>query len=105
MTAITGLPSERPSGGPGLPAAGLTRHVPDLRADRRAARVERVGDRLTRAFAVFVFAFLFLPIVVVVVYKHIPKARRCESCFLSNLEIESCLNFPFSRQVKGSFDT
>ena len=48
----------------------------------------------------------YLPsIIVVFVYKHIPKARRSESCVLSNREIESCLNFPFSRQVKGSFDT
>ena len=37
-------------------------------ADLRAARLERLGDRATRAFAVLVFVFLFLPILVVVVY-------------------------------------
>jgi spermidine/putrescine transport system permease protein len=42
--------------------------IRDIAAGRRAARLERVGERLTRAYTLLVFAFLFLPIVVVVVY-------------------------------------
>ena len=37
-------------------------------AGRRAARVERLGERATRVFTALVFAFLFLPIVIVVIY-------------------------------------
>ena len=37
-------------------------------AGRRAARVERLGERATRVFTTLVFAFLFLPIVIVVIY-------------------------------------
>lgn len=40
----------------------------DLAAALRAARLERLGDRATRLYAVLVFAFLFLPIAVVVVF-------------------------------------
>ncbi len=40
----------------------------DLQAGRRAARMERIGDRATRAYTVLVFAFLFLPILIVVIY-------------------------------------
>jgi spermidine/putrescine transport system permease protein len=60
---VTAL-ADRPAGAGTGAAASLAR----LRADRRAAVLERFGDRVTRAFAVLVFAFLFLPIVVVVVY-------------------------------------
>lgn len=42
--------------------------VVDARAGRRAARLERIGERLTFAYTGLVFAFLFLPIVIVVVY-------------------------------------
>lgn len=45
------------------PDAGI-----DLAAARRAARAERVGERLVRLYTVLVFAFLFLPILIVVVY-------------------------------------
>ena len=37
-------------------------------AGRRAARVERLGERATQVFTALVFAFLFLPIVIVVIY-------------------------------------
>ena len=40
----------------------------DQRAGRRAARLERVGDRATRVYTGLVFAFLFLPILIVVIY-------------------------------------
>ncbi len=40
----------------------------DLRAGRRAARLERLGERATAAFTGVVFAFLFLPILIVVIY-------------------------------------
>ncbi len=40
----------------------------DLRAARRAARLERLGDRAARAYTGLVFVFLFLPILIVVIY-------------------------------------
>ncbi len=40
----------------------------DLRAGRRAARLERLGERATSTFTGLVFAFLFLPILIVVIY-------------------------------------
>jgi spermidine/putrescine transport system permease protein len=40
----------------------------DVRRARRAARLERLGDRAAWAWTGLVFAFLFLPILVVVVY-------------------------------------
>ena len=40
----------------------------DVRAGRRAARLERLGERATRLFTAMVYAFLFLPIFIVVVY-------------------------------------
>lgn len=40
----------------------------DARAGRRAARLERLGDRAARIYTVLVFAFLFLPILIVVIY-------------------------------------
>lgn len=40
----------------------------DVRAGRRAARLERLGERATQAFTALVYAFLFLPILVVVIY-------------------------------------
>lgn len=48
---------------PGVPSALGSRP-----ADLRAGRLERLGDRAARVYAVLVFAFLFVPIVVVVVY-------------------------------------
>ena len=46
----------------------MTSAAADARTGRRAARLERLGDLLTRAYTVLVYAFLFLPILVVVVY-------------------------------------
>lgn len=40
----------------------------DVRAGRRAARLERLGERATWVYTALVFAFLFLPILIVVVY-------------------------------------
>lgn len=40
----------------------------ELRAGRRAARLERMGDRATRIYTGLVFGFLFLPILIVVIY-------------------------------------
>lgn len=40
----------------------------DVRAGRRAARLERLGERATRVYTGLVYAFLFLPILVVVIY-------------------------------------
>ncbi len=40
----------------------------DRRAGRRAARLERIGERAVFVYTGLVFAFLFLPIVIVVVY-------------------------------------
>jgi spermidine/putrescine transport system permease protein len=40
----------------------------DVRAGKRAARIERLGERLVFAYTGLVFAFLFLPIIIVVVY-------------------------------------
>ena len=40
----------------------------DVESARRAARLERVGERAAFAYTAIVFAFLFLPILVVVVY-------------------------------------
>jgi len=40
----------------------------DVRAGRRAARLERLGERATRMYTGLVYAFLFLPILVVVIY-------------------------------------
>jgi spermidine/putrescine transport system permease protein len=48
--------------------AGPPDVVVDRRAALRAARLERLGDRLTWIYTGLVFAFLFLPIVIVVVY-------------------------------------
>jgi spermidine/putrescine transport system permease protein len=42
--------------------------IRDVAAGRRAARLERIGERLTRGYTAVVFAFLFLPILIVVVY-------------------------------------
>jgi hypothetical protein len=42
--------------------------IRDVAAGRRAARLERIGERLTRGYTALVFGFLFLPILVVVVY-------------------------------------
>jgi spermidine/putrescine transport system permease protein len=57
------------SGGPrrdGLPASetGGT----DIRAGRRAARLERIGERAAWIYTGLVFGFLFLPILIVVIY-------------------------------------
>lgn len=49
---------------PRLPAEALV----DRRAGRRAARIERLGERAVFVYTGLVFAFLFLPIVIVVVY-------------------------------------
>ncbi|MFP5343511.1 MAG: ABC transporter permease [Candidatus Limnocylindria bacterium] len=52
-----------------MSAPGLTLDaVVDARAGQRAARLERLGERLTFAYTGLVFAFLFLPILIVVVY-------------------------------------
>lgn len=40
----------------------------DRRAGRRAARIERIGERAVFVYTGLVFAFLFLPIVMVVIY-------------------------------------
>jgi spermidine/putrescine transport system permease protein len=40
----------------------------DVRAGKRAARIERLGERLVFLYTGLVFAFLFLPIIIVVVY-------------------------------------
>ncbi len=39
-----------------------------MRAGRRAARLERLGERAAWLYTALVFAFLFLPIVIVVIY-------------------------------------
>jgi spermidine/putrescine transport system permease protein len=49
-------------------ALGPARAKVDLAAGRRAARLERLGERATRVYTVAVYAFLFLPILIVVVY-------------------------------------
>ncbi len=46
---------------------GLAR-TREVQAGRRAARIERLGERLTRGYTALVFAFLFLPILIVVIY-------------------------------------
>ena len=40
----------------------------NIRAGRRAARIERLGERLTRGYTALVYIFLFLPILIVVIY-------------------------------------
>ncbi len=40
----------------------------DVRAGRRAARLERLGERAAWVYTALVFVFLFLPIVIVVIY-------------------------------------
>ena len=40
----------------------------DVRAGRRAARLERLGERAAWIYTALVFVFLFLPIVIVVIY-------------------------------------
>ena len=48
--------------------AGPEPVVVDRRAALRAARLERLGDRLSWVYTGLVFGFLFLPIIIVVVY-------------------------------------
>ena len=57
------------SGGPrrdGLPASETS--GTDIRAGRRAARLERIGERTAWIYTGLVFGFLFLPILIVVIY-------------------------------------
>jgi len=68
MTAQASVPTPAPATSPvraPAPGPGL---LVDVRAGKRAARIERIGERLVFVYTGLVFAFLFLPIVIVVVY-------------------------------------
>lgn len=59
---MTAVPVDRSAAGPPGSAGA------NLRAGLRAARFERVGERITRTYAGLVYVFLFLPIVIVVIF-------------------------------------
>jgi spermidine/putrescine transport system permease protein len=65
MTAQASVPAPAPTGRPAAPPTAL---LVDVRAGKRAARLERLGERAVFVYTGLVFAFLFLPIVIVVVY-------------------------------------
>lgn len=74
----------------------------DARAGRRAARLERIGERLTRGYTVAVFAFLFLPILIVVIYSFNAGRHVTELTGFSMRWYESAWSNPFLMRALGN---
>ncbi len=74
----------------------------DIRAGRRAARLERTGERLTRVYTVLVYGFLFLPILIVVIYSFNAGRHVTELTGFSTQWYESAWSDRFLMRALGN---